>query len=233
MKKKLITAIAAAALCVSMTMPALAASNTDVYAGVAVDALDADPQLRVTVPTLFAFVVNGSNDLGGVGLDPANTALLMPNATVVADASPAGYTISYTGSSTLDFSNASTINAPTASGRTGIPVEISGVLTNQAGSAWTNVAATPTIKEYTLAIGGEAFDTPQGTGLGMAAPLTLAAPNASAAGSVDAGNLANTPAQESKAFALNVGGTRGDYTTIEDSAKVGAIEWTVGYTPAP
>ena len=73
MTKKLLGTLTAAALCVTMTIPAMAAGTsgdvvpvpdgTDVYAGIVVDdETNTDARIRVTVPTVFAFVVNGTVD---------------------------------------------------------------------------------------------------------------------------------------------------------------------------
>ena len=92
MKKRLLTAAAAGLLSTGMMMNVFAAPDvseggaipysdgTEVYAGVIMN--DPDAKIKVYVPTLFAFVVNGSVDEGAEdAISVENGNLLLPNLT--------------------------------------------------------------------------------------------------------------------------------------------------------
>lgn len=256
--KKMLGTFTAAALCMSMAIPAMAAgtsgevvtvpNGTDVYAGVVVDdETKTDARIRVTVPTLFAFVVNGSADTGNT--DPLNFnqgTILLPNVKVNNLQQDGTYEISIEQSSTMTFTNYSTKrggNSQTGN-REGIPVNLKGTIENKGSAAernnWTHTAKAIAAKEYTLSLGGEKFNTLAGNGtFEMANAIKLEAPAILSTDDLDTTTeLAKSGASVDLNFDVEVGGARGDYATVEESAKVGTIVWTVGYevaapTPAP
>lgn len=235
MKKKLITAIGAIVLCAAMTMPVMAqevipvGEGTDVYAGVVVDHEDRDkgrdPKIRVTVPTLFAFVANGTAKTSGDEPDQTMTGnVILPNVKANANG-----TISTIGDGVMEFKNYSTILTSGAQNREGLAVAIKGSLENKSNN-WTHVATTPAaVKNYQLTVGGQKFSTPQENGdISMASAVDLAAPNV--AGNLDPiTQLAVNGSRKELDFGVALGGKRKDYKIPEESAKVGSIIWTVTY----
>ena len=98
MKRRFLTAAAAGMMSTAMIMNAFAApgtvseggaipysDGTEVWAGVMLD--DPDAKIRVYVPTLFAFVVNGSvtDDGYGIAISEENGNLMLPNMKVAVD----------------------------------------------------------------------------------------------------------------------------------------------------
>lgn len=174
MKKQLLSAVAAGLLSVSMITSAFAggasgggavptADGTEVWAGILLD--DPDAQISVFVPTLFAFVVNGSVDalqtapvkssitLAQQGITGGNETILLPNVKVDVTTDPAtatsDYAIQTVGSGNMQFQNMSTrrsTSAETATNgtRTGLGVDIRGAIKNEGTEAsrnyWTHVA---------------------------------------------------------------------------------------------
>lgn len=235
-------------------------NGTDVYAGVAVD--EPDARIKVTVPTLFAFVVNGTvdNTEGAKAVTLENNGLLMPNVKVTnanSTADPQTYKIETVGdASELQFENYSTwINNENT--REGMEVKITGSIKNEgteaSRSGWTHVAKDPAstaktdLKKYRIGVAVDANDAnSDGTiadaeytwfedlgdgnhGIKSANAITLAAPS----GVTDSTNidattkLAVSPSYTPMYFNVKVGGTRGDYVKVENSAKVGTITWSV------
>ena len=237
-KKNLFAAVAATAMAMTMSVSAFAADTTgtvggvvpvdggtDVYAGVVVD--DPDTRIKVTVPTTFAFVVNGTaveankND----AITVASGALLLPNVKVVD-----GDKIATVGESVAKFENFSTKKG--ATNRIGVPVNVKGSITNEGTAAsrngWTAVGATPTAKkEYQLVVDNQAFVAQGANTYGMATAVAVAAPNADASNIDTTTQLAKAGTVKEVTFGVNVGGKRGDYNSAENSAKVGTISWTV------
>lgn len=252
MRKKMMGVVAAAALSFSMVMPAFAASEgavvptpngTDVYAGIVVDDEKyTDAKIKVTVPTIFAFVVNGTKDTAKAAdvLSSTNGSILLPNMKVkVLDHTVNNGPWKYesTGDGSMVFENYSTkINDANASKREGIEVELAGSFQNVGTMAsrnyWNHVATPAKIKEFNLSVDGIKFDQDLGNNtLGMASGVTLTAPAATEVADVDATTkLAKVATPHVADFDVAVGGTRGDYNQVEESVKVGSIEWTVSYT---
>lgn len=215
-------------------------SGTEVWAGVAVD--NPDMRIKVTVPTLFAFVVNGTVDsnkaTNPISVDDGS--LLLPNVKVenVTGGTPEGgsgakYDLTTTGSGSLTFENYSTYYNKTD--YSGLAVKLNGAIKSEVGAKWTPVAVAPGTTEgdkykYQISVNGSAFDTAQdGGGYGMKAPIDLAAPTEVENGNnIDATTkLAKTPSVAEAEFDVKVGGDRGDYAVAENSAKVGTIVWKV------
>lgn len=251
--KKVLGTLTAAALCMSMTIPAMAATTnsggevitvpggTDVYAGVVVDdETNTDARIRVTVPTVFAFVVNGTTAGGanaGDVLSSTDGTILLPNVKVnVLDpaSSTSDYEISVEQNSTMTFTNYST-KEKTGGGREGIPVNLTGSIENKGSDKdrnyWKHSANAQGFKEFTLSLESQKFNKAAGTNtFAMANAVVLDAPDVSDAANVDTTTkLAKSGAAKDLAFDVQVGGKRGQYHQIEQSAKVGTIVWTVGY----
>ncbi|MFR4987980.1 hypothetical protein [Anaerotruncus colihominis] len=273
-KKSMLKALFAGCMAVAMSVPAMAASvdvtgddgqiggaiptgnGTDVYAGVVVD--EPDARIKVTVPTLFAFVVNGSVDAtaGAKAVTVANDGLLLPNVMVtdVNTSSGQKYKLETVGdASELMFENYSTWmkNGTT---REGMELKITGSIKNEgteeSRSGWTHIAsdpqsvATKDIKKYRIGLAVDANDTDSdgtisdteytwfedlgnGThGVKDAKAITLSAPDINNNLDQDT-QLAINPNSTPVYFNVKVGGTRSDYKTVESSAKVGTITWTV------
>lgn len=254
-KMKLVSVAAAMAMAASMSVSAFAAAptpdstvggavptdnGTEVWAGVAVD--NPDMRIKVTVPTLFAFVVNGSVDAteGAKAVTAANGGLLLPNVKVenVQGTGGAGdtYDLTTTGDSALTFDNYSTYYSSDDSDYRGLAVKLSGSIKNETGGSWTHIATKPSetatqdLKKYRLSVNGQQFTAVNEDGsFGMATPIDLNAPeNVSNTGKLDGTTkLAKVPTSVEAEFGVEVGGTRGDYQTAENSAKVGTIVWKV------
>lgn len=254
-KMKLVSVAAAMAMAASMSVSAFAAAptpdstvggavptdnGTEVWAGVAVD--NPDMRIKVTVPTLFAFVVNGSVDAteGAKAVTAANGGLLLPNVKVenVQGTGGAGdtYDLTTTGDSALTFDNYSTYYSSDDSDYRGLAVKLSGSIKNETGGSWTHIATKPSetatqdLKKYRLSVNGQQFTAVNEDGsFGMATPIDLNAPeNVSNTGNLDGTTkLAKVPTSVEAEFGVEVGGTRGDYQTAENSAKVGTIVWKV------
>lgn len=256
-KKNLFAAVAATAMAMTMSVSAFAAdanttgtvggviptdNGTDVYAGVVVD--DKDTRIKVTVPTTFAFVVNGTVDTTGADKDKAitveNGALLLPNVKAV-DAEKTANTakIATVGENVLKFENFSTRNK-TAGGREGVSVKVTGSITNEgtadSRNGWTAIGTAPStaantdVKKYQLVVNKKAFAPVAANTFGMTEAVLVGAPDVT---SDNAANLDNTTKLakagnvEKVTFDVKVGGVRGDYNKVENSAKVGTINWTV------
>ncbi|WP_394924009.1 hypothetical protein [uncultured Robinsoniella sp.] len=250
--KKVLGTLTAAALCMSMTIPAMAATTnsggdvvtvpggTDVYAGIVVDdETNADARIRVTVPTVFAFVVNGTLDNNKKDnlLSSTDGTILLPNVKVnVLDptSNNSDYEIAVEQDSTMTFTNYST-KEKTGGGREGIPVNLTGSIENKGSDKdrnyWKHSANAQGFKEFTLSLESQKFNKSAGANtFEMANAVVLDAPDVSDVANVDTTTkLAKTGAAKDLAFDVQVGGKRGDYKQIEQSAKVGTIVWTVGY----
>ena len=217
-------------------------NGTQVWAGVAVDA--PDMRIKVTVPTLFAFVVNGTIDEQhkGEAINTTTGGLLLPNVKVTnanqaGDTAAAGdsYDLTTVGESVLKFENFSTQYS--TDHYVGLDVDVTGSIRNEGSAAsrngWTHVGATPAnVKEYQLVVDNQAFTSQTDGSFGMNTPIALTAPDTGySAGSYanlnSTTNLANTGKVKEVDFSVNVGGTRGDYNKIEESAKIGTISWNV------
>lgn len=214
-------------------------NGTEVWAGVAVD--NPDMRIKVTVPTLFAFVVNGSvdNQFQNTAISKDDGGLLLPNIKVenVQDDGSAGktYDLTATADSSLNFENYSTYYDSTGSNYKGLDVKLTGSITNETGSAWTHMTTEPAqtkgsdVKKYQLTVNGQAFTQLNADGShGMVTPIDLTAPTGVDTGNLDSTTkLAQVPSTTAASFDVKVGGTRGDYTKAENSAKIGTIVWKV------
>lgn len=254
-KIKFVSAAATLALAATMALPAFAEApgmtsqdgtiggaiptdnGTQVWAGVAVD--NPDMRIKVTVPTLFAFVVNGTVDstAGTQAVTVENDGLLLPNVKVTNVQGTTGgstYDISTVGESTLKFENFSTYLKDDA--RTGLEVEVTGSIRNEGTEdsrrGWTHIGTKPNatqgqdLKKYRLSVDDQPFVPQEDGSFGMNTAVVIEAPDLT--DNLDTTTqLAKTGAVHEVEFGVEVGGTRGDYKTVEESAKVGTISWMV------
>ena len=149
-KIKALSILATLALTASMAVPAFAAdengevggavptdNGTQVWAGVAVD--EPDMRVRVTVPTLFAFVVNGTVDStkASQAVTVENDGLLLPNVKVTNASGTAedgqSYKLVTEGKSDLKFTNYSTQKGEddAITNRKGLAVTLKGTIQNE------------------------------------------------------------------------------------------------------
>lgn len=271
MKKKLLTMAMAGVLSASMIIPAYATEadpptpepskatgtegevvpyfdGTEVYAGIVINDLDA--RIKVEVPSLFAFVVNGTVDAdeGSVSVEAENGTILLPNMKVAVakeenEDGSRDYEIQTVGAGNLRFTNFSTRASKEdeegVDGRIGLDVTLSGSIKNE-GTAisrnnWEHVknaedleADKDGFKKYTLEVKGQKFDKlSDDGGLMMAEALALPAPNLAETGLDPKTNLAQSGEDIDAEFNVYIGGQRGQYNQVEESAKVGTIVWTV------
>lgn len=268
MKKKLIAVAMTGALCAGSVLPALAAtgggtitteSGTDIYAGITLD--DPDAKIKVEVPTLFAFVVNGTVATDNTAVKSAITldaendtttsaSILLPNVKVkvttpsTSTAAPHNgkYSLQVVGDGNMKFTNYSTKysdGADSVDNREGLSVSIIGSIknegTDQSRNYWRHVnnadllgADTNGFKRYTLEIDEIKFSTANLDGsFEMGQPLVLAAPSLANNNLDTTTNFAIAGEIHEATFNVYVGGTRGQYNQVEESAKVGTIVWTV------
>lgn len=259
MKKKILSAVLTGAMCASMVIPAMANTaggavptldGTEVWAGITLD--DPDAKIKVEVPTLFAFVVNGSVDAGATGAvesaitNPGGTAdILLPNIKVKVDGPSTGaggngtYHLETVASGNWKFVNYSTKAGTQVDGRDGLEVKIAGSIKNEGTEAsrnyWTHVADealyrgdTSGFKKYTLEVNGEKFSKVENDGsFVMENPITLKAPNLRVGGVNATTGYANVGEEAETTFNVYVGGQKNQYNQVEESAKVGTIVWTI------
>lgn len=260
MKKKLISVMATGILCASMVIPAMADTaggavptldGTDVYAGITLE--DPDAKIKVEVPTLFAFVVNGTIDadtsaVESVITNPGGPAtILLPNIKVKVDtpSTEAGndgvYHLETEASGNWKFVNYSTKAGTQVDARDGLKLTISGSIKNEGTDVsrnyWTHVsnADDPTVKgqttgfkKYTLEVNEKKFSKVDTDGsFAMANPIELAAPDLTAGGVDATTKYAKVGKEIDATFNVYVGGQRDQYNQVEESAKVGTIVWTI------
>jgi hypothetical protein len=260
MNKKILTTLLAGALTASMVIPAFAtgatnntttggaipsSEGTDVFAGVMLN--DIDAKVKVEVPTLFAFVVNGSvSDTDAVAI--TNEHLSLPNVKVVVDIPSDGATdavyhteVEETGS--MRFTNYST-KAGDVSGdpREGLAVSINGTIIDEGSlesrNYWQHVASVTDdeddVKKYVISIDGKDFNQAKDGGFTMATGIDLDKPELGFNTSTnkysnldDDGKYAISGITKDVTFGVKVGGLRNQYNKVEQSAKVGTIVWTI------
>lgn len=294
MNKKVLSLVMAGAMAAGSVMPAFASQNTtgtvvpvangtEVYAGVILT--DDDARIKVTVPTLFAFVVNGTveSSKSTEAISVAGGSLLLPNVLVEVDQESSKlpdsvdgngkpdeggkYSIQVRDDAVFQFENFSTRlgeektvadNGGKYTPREGLKVFIRGSIKNEGTpeerNYWTHVASSETTKDkknfknYNLEVNGITFDgyTTDGSNrMEMKNSIALAAPDlvvterwqtgdsskpaawAEYANMDEDTKLANVGTVEPVTFNVSVGGERGQYKQVEESAKVGTIVWTV------
>lgn len=236
-KVKFLSVAASMALAASLGTPALAENvgavpvygGTDVYAGVTTHVDAPYTNLKVTVPTLFSFVVATAADTEGTkAISVSDGNLLIPNVKVDDNGK-----VSTVGQSQMYFTNYST--KVTSASHEGLGVDVNGMVVTDAGSKW---VYTPTAKPteaftYNLTLGGSAFNVPMGDGnYACAKSVSLAAPDVSTEADVTTTDkTAKVGKTQVVEIGVNVGGTTNDYTSnAAASAKVGTIVWTITAT---
>lgn len=264
MNRKALSLVLAGVLSASAVIPAFAsgtgggavpvADGTEIWAGIILE--DPDARIKVEVPTLFAFVVNGavSGADASKAVTVANNGLLLPNVKVKVDdptINNGNYSIQTVGDGVMQFTNYSTRKAKTgetfASGRTGLEVTVNGNIKNEGDLAsrnyWEHVdgaaisTADTAFKKYNITLNTKSLSTAANGGLELAAGdvIKLEAPiniedgtNLDWDTSTSTGtNLALSGRTKTIDFGVAVGGTRGKYSQVEESAKVGTIVWTI------
>lgn len=279
MNKKLATTLLAGAMSASMVIPAFATtpttpstgdvvpsnSGTAVYGGVIIQ--DKNPVVKVEVPTMFAFVVNGtvqSSDAAD-SVTSSNGNIILPNVKVDVDTTSTTnsvggyeYSLTYTGDTNMRINNYSTYYDEVSTGvnaRVGLPLKINGEIIEEVGTSsakkfWEySTAVTPgardDFKKYKISIDSHELTTPVTGGgfrLADADVITLAAPDTKykldttttpgttlvTYDNLDSStNLTVTPSTHYAKFDVVVGGQKGQYSQVEESAKIGTIVWTV------
>lgn len=259
MKRRVMTTMMACVLSAAMVIPAFATTGevvpttngTEVWAGIMLK--DPDAKIKVEVPTLFAFVVNGTLDTTATAALEAGD-ILLPNVKVEVT-TPSGtgvdpvYQIQTVGETAMKFTNYSTKKDDTAGAqatdRLGLEVKVLGSIQNEGDDAsrnyWTHVAnagdasmqgVEAGFKKYTLSVDNQAFNVAKDGGFTMAAPISLTAPNLgkTAGGYTNldtATNLAVVGETKVVPIGVAIGGQKKQYNQVEESAKVGTIVWTV------
>ncbi len=258
MKKKLATTLLAGALSANMVMPAFATTNgvvpaaqgTEVWAGVVIQ--DKNPVVKVEVPTLFAFVVNGTTSTDASSVTSTNGNIYLPNVRVVVDKTntrPDGgymYDMDYTSDGKMRMNNYSTYED--GGQRVGLALTINGEIQETSTEAaernyWTYVPSVTELsagvgdpdqfKHYSISVDTIKLDVPTTAGYKMKDSINLDAPDTDPAGDGSYSNLdtvtkmAITPTVHIADFDVEVGGERGQYKQVEQSARVGKIVWTV------
>ena len=249
MNRKALSLVLAGVLSASAVIPVFAsgtsggavptANGTEVWAGIVLE--DIDARIKVEVPTLFAFVVNGvvSTDAkAGDVISTTEGSLLLPNVKVkVTDptVNDGDYQIQTVGDGVMQFTNYST--KVDSGDRVGLEVFLNGNIKNEgtptSRNYWEHVANVATgdvetFKKYNVSIDGNFLDTPANGGLELAAAIELDAPVGVESGNLDAvTKLAKTGTTKTVDFGVAVGGQRGQYNQVEESAKVGTIVWTI------
>lgn len=205
MNKKALSLVMAGVLSACAVIPAFAggtnggavpsANGTEIYAGVMLH--DPDAKIKVEVPTLFAFVVNGSVSAADTdGVTSTNGGILLPNVKVKvnqvsgelpnpADPPKANYSIQTVGDGVMQLTNYSTMADQNAgagdSGRIGLEVKVNGNVKNEGDAAsrnyWEHVSgllgteATPLageFKKYNISIDNKSLSTAANGGLELA-----------------------------------------------------------------
>lgn len=224
--------------------------DTDIYMTVA----EIDPQTRlsVTVPTIFAFAVNGTKDTSSqVAIAVDQNTLLIPNVRVAV--TPDGKsTIEVIGSGKFSINNYSTTMAKDVKGepnynpaiRQGIPVKLEAYIKNQGTlperNQWTAISeddevtvATENAKKYRITLKAEEMRYPfnqksievGNDTIKMNGTMSLEKP-LEAFGYTESG-IAKSPSKLPITMGVEVGGVRGNYNTAEKSVKAGKIIWNV------
>lgn len=255
MKKRLVSGLLACMVAASITIPAIAnsggtvpsAAGTEVWAGIVIE--DLDPKIKVEVPTLFAFVVKGTIDADSGAVTSTNGDIFLPNVKVEVttpstNGAGAVYDLQTVGNmnlgGTLRFTNFSTYQA-TPEVRKGLEVKLNGNIRNEGDDAsrkyWTHTVSDNTgvadFKKYNIILDGNNFDTVandglqmDGNGIGLAAPDTDPIGDSSYS-NLGADDYAIVGETHYALFDVLVGGERGQYRQVEESAKIGNIVWTV------
>lgn len=260
-KQRCIDVVASVLLAATLAaMPAYAADNVDTdTAGtdVWISAIPrpSDERISVTVPMMVGFVVNGTNIVGETQ-DPITVekgALLLPKVL----AAGGGTKLETVSDGSFVIRNYST-NVPTSQldsampPRYGISVKVTASLTGNgrddaagkplARNDWILSATEPNVtdadfKKYRIGLDTMWFEkdpTTKGNDitLTLSDSITLEAPPSHKYG-WNVSGTSKEPSEKEIALKVQVGGTRGMYTTPRDSVKAAMITWTLEPQPLP
>lgn len=220
--------------------------GSDVY----LDVIKYDRQRRVsvTVPTTFAFVVNGTMGVSTANISVSEGTLMLPNVTVRVNdhSSPtSSYDVEVSQEADMYVRNYSTqLTPPDSDGkqtRKGLGLQLDGYLENEGTdpsdrSYWQAADTEPgaaDFKKYLLKVSVDegtswhTFNTTKAVNqLWLDTPLDLEAPDTTLGVDADS-NLANVPATTGIDIDLKIGGQRNQYTQVEQSVKAGTVIWNV------
>lgn len=237
MKKKLAATLLAGALSTVMIVPAFATvttheTGTEVWAGVIVE--DKNPVVKVEVPTLFAFVVNGTiTDTDESAVTTSNNNIYLPNYKVVGDS------LTITSDKEMKMNNYSTYQEGDI--RKGLKLNLKGEIKETLNElpekdkwVYSNTIVKADEKgnrddfrKYRILIDGNDFKEVTPDGYKMAEAIDLEAPDTQNGNLDESSQLAIRPTTHYANFDVIVGGQRGQYKEVEQSAKIGTIVWTV------
>lgn len=217
---------------------------------------DYRPRISVTVPTTFAFVVNGTlNERSRVKISVDNGTLLLPNVVVNVldhDSITSDYEIGVVGDSTLRVKNYSTQTADQdADGnenydpavRQGKAVSLNAFVEGvdspgEEQGFWKAAAEdaklTPdhsNFKNFRVSLADETstyvFDSPDTADKSIWLDHEISLEAPPRSGGYTPSGTANNPYEKELKLGVEVGGYRGQYSKIEESVKAGKIIWQV------
>lgn len=217
---------------------------------------DYRPRISVTVPTTFAFVVNGTLNAGSrVKISVDNGTLLLPNVVVNVldhDSTTSDYEIGVVGDSTLRVKNYSTQTADQdADGnenydpavRKGKAVSLNAFVEGvdspgEEQRFWKAAAEDAKLttdhsnfKNFRVSLADETstyvFDSPDTADKSIWLDHEISLEAPPRSGGYTPSGTANNPYEKELKLGVEVGGYRGQYSKIEESVKAGKIIWQV------
>lgn len=217
---------------------------------------DYRPRISVTVPTTFAFVVNGTLDAGSrVKISVDNGTLLLPNVVVNVldhDNTTSDYEIGVVGDSTLRVKNYSTQTADQDSDgnenydpavRQGKAVSLNAFVEGvdnpgEAQGFWKAAAEDAKLttdqsnfKNFRVSLADETsnyiFNSPDTADKSIWLDHEISLEAPPRSGGYTPSGTANTPYEKELKLGVEVGGYRGQYSQIEESVKAGKIIWQI------
>lgn len=217
---------------------------------------DYRPRISVTVPTTFAFVVNGTlNERSRVTISVDNGTLLLPNVVVNVldhDSITSDYEIGVVGDSTLRVKNYSTQTADQdADGnenydpavRQGKAVSLNAFVEGvdspgEEQGFWKAAAEDAKLttdhsnfKNFRVSLADETstyvFDSPDTADKSIWLDHEISLEAPPRSGGYTPSGTANNPYEKELKLGVEVGGYRGQYSKIEESVKAGKIIWQV------
>ncbi|MGL4607884.1 MAG: hypothetical protein ACRCU3_10525 [Eubacteriaceae bacterium] len=229
--------------------------EADVY--LTVIKYDTYSKVSVTVPTLFAFAVNGTRETSSTtAISVSNGTLLLPNVIINLldpDDPTSGYQLAFVGNAALEFKNYSTTMAVVdgegnpnldLSIREGLPVLLNAYIENTGDTPlsrgnWNVVADNREVttdsanfKNYRLGFGNPGTLHQFVDYEGSITNRTWLNNSIPLEKPVEAGGYtpsgdARIPSVLSLPLDVEIGGVRGQYSQVEESVKAGKIVWTV------
>lgn len=256
-KRRVRNGLCVALTCAMLSISASAAPETTPTAGtdvwLSVVPRPTQERISVTVPTVIAFVVNGTADeTGDEAVTVENDGLLIPNVKVEGADGGNEYQLVTTGQSSLVVQNYSTNvreedmdqENPT---RYGIKVTLGATVVTaqdedgepvgpEQRADWTLTGTEPTtaqadFKKFRLSLDGKAFSKRvDANTYGMDGEIEVGAAPSDKYGWT-AGGISKRPFEQEIELGVEVGGTRGMYGTVENSVKAAQIVWNVRALP--